>query len=162
VEVNSFIAPTFTLAGVFLGFYLNSKNEEKKHKREELKLKREKLEQLYFYYLKWENNFSLVYLQHAFFYNGSISHKELAEKSEEHDKDVPDMYKKLQTIMNLYFSELLTEYNKIDKERGNVVKFFNKKGTYSLPDFISAQKSFEKASNIFKQAIVQKSKEINS
>ncbi|MCG3657940.1 hypothetical protein [Aliarcobacter butzleri] len=158
--MNSIIGSIIALISVYLGFILNSKNEEKRHKREELKLKREKLEQLYFYYLKWEDNFSSIYLQHAFFYNGSISHKELVERSKEYDKDVPDMYKKFQITMNLYFPELQTEYNKVDKGRANVVKFFDKKETYTLNEFISAQESFEKISKDFIQAIIKETKRI--
>lgn len=132
-DLNSIIAPSFTILGGILGaigtYFINSKIESKKHKYDNLKIKLSKLEDIYYRYEKWEVsyiNFFDTYLKG--FQMGYLKKDmdNIREKLDEEKylttpkNDLSENIKKLNAIINIYTPELIDIYSQVELSKDTI------------------------------------------
>ena len=111
------------LIGVFIGgaisFLSGYFMEDRKNKKEVKKLKNERLEKLFYNYLKWESVFTNIYYIHARYQQNKLTLDQLDKQIEriiERDKDIifqSKLYKYLYLTKNLKFNIIHLRLSKV-------------------------------------------------
>ncbi len=136
------------------GFFI----EHRKQKKDEIKFKREKLEALYFNYIRWEAILYSSYLANIL----KEPYKKPVDATENLNKfELMNMYHQIVTIVNLYFTNLQDKYIFMDKEKQKLIDHFVQEDLkYNKEKLQQAYASFEAASEELKKAMSDEVKKI--
>lgn len=154
------------LAGVIIGgiisFFSGYFIEFKKEKKEEKQLKTERLEKLFFNYLKWENIFIIICSYNIKFQQNKLTleslHKLISESTKE--VNIGDLQKEFLVYINLYFPNLAQKYKSLDIARSKISEYF----VYEKIDTKNMLRSYDiflQETQIFKDFIIKESKSIS-
>ena len=135
----------------------NDKRQKRQHSHERKKAESEflkrKIEETYFSFSKWNTFFSSIYVSQIAYVKGEMGESDALELLKgDYEKG---LHEKIEMLVHLYFPDLIEEYNLTRNERGKVIKFFssNTKKVGDLPGFYSAQTSYEKSAENFKEKL---------
>lgn len=136
--VTPFISVLGTLGGVSLGYIFNERRtnaqnviEERKENRKNFLIKGEELYQLISEWTKYINGLQFLYLQVA----RRVNSYEDISKYHEANQHIARVHDRLDTLIGLYFSDMLPQLNEITKEISNSTKIFkNIYGNKENPD----------------------------
>jgi|SRR4030043_749023 len=135
----------------------HNKRQKLQHKHElevtMARLLREKIEDIYLSFSKWETKFGSIYLGLIGYVKGELS-----------ENDAYGMFKsqgesgyiaKVEMLISLYFPCLISKYENVMIERGKVVKYFppNQSLIGDYKGYCGAQQSFENRAIEFKKAL---------
>ena len=138
----------------------HNKRQKLQHKHEldvaMASLLREKIEDIYLSFSKWERNFGAMYVGLIGYVKGELS-----------ENDAYGLYKnigefgnidKVEMLISLYFPLLISNYMNVMNERGKVVKYFppNQALVGDYKGYCSAQQSFEQSTIEFKNKLKEK------
>lgn len=154
---SALLAAAVTLASVYLTNLNNRKTEEAKfarnQKAERENFKREKLEELYLLFSKWDADLAAT----GYFYiqamNGVMSEEDALIGASKNQISEKDYLQRITMIIELYYSELNNDFDTVLDSRGKVASFCGKpilQGT-RVEDLISALEEFRVTSRGFKQ-----------
>jgi len=136
--VTPFISVLGTLGGVSLGYIFNERRtttqneiEERKENRKNFLLKGEELYQLLSEWAKYINGLQLLYLQVA----RRVNPYDDISKYHETNQHIARIHDRLDTLIGLYFSDMLPQLDEITKEISSSTREFrNIYGTKGNPD----------------------------
>ena len=140
--------------------------ENKKQKLKKQEFQREKLEEIYLLFDKWDANFGSTYLVYLHCYRSELTYQNVLQHIEKLEKSnflLPGEFQKLQMLINIHFPQLANDYISVDKARSKVAYFLVNPKEYnrSSEDFIKVQEEFEVASKEFKLKIITQAQKIN-
>ncbi len=151
---------TFIVGIVVLIFTNKGHNNRQKlqHKHEleviMARLLREKIEDIYLSFSRWETSFEAIYVGLIGYVKGELSENDayallLKNPGESGYKE------KVEMLISLYFPWLISKYENIMIERSKVVKYFppNQSLIGDFKGFCGTQQSFEKRAIEFKKAL---------
>ena len=159
--VTALLTAAVTLTSVFLSNLSQRKTEEAKFERnkaaERTVFKREKLEELYFLFSKWDAD--LVTLSYLYLpvMTGEAREEDALVSADKNKISEKDYLQRILMMVNLYFPELKDSFDEVLGARENIWKFFSKifpPGTGN-EDFIQAQEEFRKSGKNFMQKIAE-------
>jgi hypothetical protein len=163
--------PLVTASAALLGVYITNLAQERRSRIEfqrssmlkEQELKREKLEEMYILFQKWEKDVLSLCLNYILVYKGESSTEEAMsffQKNRLQEKNDPQ---RLKMLMSLYFPDLEVKFKVVFEERGKVLLYcmpHNEFKSEDLNEFIAAQEIFEVQTNLFKKFISKKRTEL--
>lgn len=132
----------------------------KKQNYEIKKIKREKIEQLLFSFIRWEENFSLICLQYSMYFNNKLRQDELLEMIKVQDKDLPDLVKKFKVLITLYFPELENKYKEIEESKSKIAPFLAFSNYKKNENFDKLVNEFGKITEEFKVLVAKESEKL--
>lgn len=152
-----------------LGVYLSNRAQEKRIKiqfsndraEKNLQFKREKLEEMFNLFQKWEIDITKCYLGYNDVYKGICDYATASKYSNEHMVQEKGDYQKFQTLLQLYFGELVVDFNTVMNARGKVFVYCKSNSDYrleNLKSFHKEQEEFETIAANFRGKIVEFSK----
>lgn len=158
--VTAFIAASSTLIAVFITNWFNSKqtrlNLELVRDQKMLELRLHKLEDLYLLFEQWTTYLSSTYLIYSHAYTGQLNYTQVLDminkKSEKENID----FHKIQMLLNIYFSELRENYEKVMLARSSLAKYIisdPSTNKLKINDFINEQVQFEDICKQFKNKL---------
>lgn len=127
---------------------------QRQMRAEELWLSR--IEDLYAFFVKWETQFTAIYLLHLHYIGGKISWANVCEEAKKAVEVNPVDARRWQILVALHFPEFEERLTKVESARSGVAKFFVQSGVGDpavLAEFIASQKIFERSAGEFKAAI---------
>jgi hypothetical protein len=129
---------------------LKTQNRQKEAERELLKI-----EEIYLLFLKWETNFSNIYLLHLRCLKGKLDYRDLLLQVKEMNMLLFGEFQKLQMLMNVHFPILANQYDVVNNARAKIAPFLNDPKDIKQPisEFIAAQENFEAVCEDFKMKI---------
>lgn len=124
-------------------------------KLEHQKHLREKIEQTYLSFSRWETYFGSVYVAMTGYVKGEMS-GESAFKLLKNDSVSGGQMEQTKMLVALYFPDLQSKIGEVSKARSEVVKYFPtfSEETGDIDGFFSAQLLFEKRASEFKDMLV--------
>ncbi|MDK9784836.1 hypothetical protein KIT90_25975 [Vibrio sp. B172a] len=156
----STITAIATLFGVFIASYFNQKNNrvslEKSLEQEKIKIKLNKIEEIYDHFHTWEASITNTKMAHFTYYSGVFNEKQFYDSLEKYDKkDVANSFRKVQSLSDIYFPEAGLAFKDVLKSRDALAKcFFGKQQTQkSCDNLVQNHKAFEKEANKFKATL---------
>ncbi|HHE0555876.1 TPA: hypothetical protein ACN361_002551 [Vibrio parahaemolyticus] len=169
-KVSDFM-PIVTAGAALLGVYITNLAQEKRSKIEfenttklkERELKRSKLEEMHTLFQKWELDVSGLYIVFIPVFRGEYSAEDAMGMTTENRLQEKGDQQRFQTLMQLYFPELEQEFKFVFEERGKVLKFCDINGDFKrtrIKQFYKAQENFEAQTQVFKELMAQKIKEL--
>ena len=151
-----------------LGVFVSSWNQRKimeiqlktETERHELVLKREKLEDLYILFEVWQCNVGNFFMMYTRYHYGKLTIDQVHESLTDRDKILGEKgdYQKFVSILNLYFRELVPEFNHVFWVRGKAARYCSDKKQLSdieRNDFLNAQREFEHECELFRLKMVE-------
>jgi hypothetical protein len=127
-----------------------------KHELEVIKTKliREKIENIYLSFSKWETYFASIYVGFIGYVKGQISENEAYDLLIKHPGESGQLAE-VEMLICLYFPRLISKFENVMTERSKVTKYFppNQCLVEDYKKYFSAQQSFEKSAEEFKQAL---------
>lgn len=159
----SILSAGIALGGVFISNHnqrlimIAKMDEEFKNERE--RFIRDKIENFYYLFCKWESCLTSVYLRIIPCYTDGIDVNKTLNDAADNLSIAGDEAKMITTILNLYFSSLNSLYDDVYKARGDVMsfcmpKYFDRK---NYKAFLDSQRTFEEQCKKFKKAIANHS-----
>lgn len=132
--------------------------EYRKDKKEEKRLKKERLEKLFFNYLKWENVFVNICNTNVLFQQDKLTLQHLHEQIDRIAKEdkIGDLHKQFIVYLNLYFPSLSLKYKSLDNARSGVAKYFLFE-KINLDNVLSSYDIFLAESHKFKDFMIEES-----
>ncbi|WP_076415205.1 hypothetical protein [Shewanella sp. UCD-KL12] len=156
----STITAVATLLGVFIASYFNQKNNkvvlEKSLEQERIKIKLNKIEEIYDHFYIWESSITNTQMAHFTYYSGLFTEKQFHESLGKYDKkDSGNSYRKVQSLSDIHFPEASLAFKDVLKSRDALAKcFFGKQQTQKACDNLTKHyKAFEKEANRFKETL---------
>ncbi|MGF1807891.1 hypothetical protein L4C31_21890, partial [Aliivibrio sifiae] len=85
-------------------------------------------------------------------FKGVISYQDTLELNKKQSMLLPGEAQKLKMILHIHLKELLSDYNLVDKARGELVPFLHESGGLDTleAEFVQKQENFERVSKEFK------------
>ncbi len=158
--IASFITAVATLLGVYIASKFNQKNNEvimdKNLKQEKIKIKLNKIEDIYDHFYIWESEITNTYLVHVAYCNGVFSYKELIEQMKKGDENNSgNSFRKVQSLSNIYFPEVSLAFKDVLTSRDSLSELFcGKQQTKEACDnLIKTYTIFEKEAEKFKNTL---------
>lgn len=159
--VTALLTAAVTLTSVFLTNLSQRKTEEAKFVRnketERTVFLREKLEELYLLFSKWDADLvSLSYLYLPVM-TGEAQEEDALVSANKNKLSEKDYLQRILMMVNLYFPELKDYFDEVLEARENVWQFFSEAfppGT-GKEDFIQAQEEFRKTGKNFMHKIAE-------
>ncbi len=158
--ITAFIVSISTLLGIYFTNKFNSKqakvNLELTRDQKMIELRLQKLEELYLLFEQWTTYLSSTYLIYSHAYTGQLNYTQVLDminkKSEKENID----FHKIQMLLNIYFSELRENYEKVMIARSSLAKYIigdPSSNKLKINDFISEQEQFEEICEQFKNKL---------
>ncbi|WP_417499658.1 hypothetical protein [Methylophaga sp.] len=157
---SALIAAVVTLLSVYLTNINNRKNEEAKYARsqefEREIFKRQKLEELYLLFSKWDTDLVAI----GYFYiramNGAMSEEDALVSGSKNQISEKDYLQRITMMIDLYFSELKNDFDTVLDSREKVASFCGKPIPQGarVENLIDAMEDFRETSRDFKQSMV--------
>lgn len=158
---SAILAAAVALLGVHLTNLNNRRTEEdrfaRNHKAEREIFKRQKLEELYLLFSKWDADLlQLGYLYHNAI-RGEISEEKALLYAHNNKISGKDDLQRITMLLDLYFSQLRTDFDTVLDSRGKVLSFCEKPITLETPeeDLISIMDEFSASSWGFKGKMLE-------
>ncbi|BAV33754.1 hypothetical protein SCL_1443 [Sulfuricaulis limicola] len=159
--VTALLTAAVTLASVFLTNLNQRKTEEAKFERnkeaEHTVFKREKLEELYLLFSKWDADLMSLSYFYLSVMTGEAQEEDALVSASKNQLSEKDCLQKILMMVNLYFPELKDSFNEVLDARENVWQFCSKAlppGT-GAEDFIQTQEEFRKTGKNFMEKIAE-------
>jgi len=135
----------------------HAKRQKLQHKHEHetamATLYRNKLEDIYTSFLKWERMFGSIYVSLIGYVKGELSEKDAFSMFKNHGTS--GNIDKVEMLISLYYPELKYKYKSVMAARGRIVKYFPPNqsliGDYS--GYCTTQQFFEESAVEFKEAL---------
>lgn len=159
------VTAILTAAVALLSVYLTNLNsrriEEEQFSRESKasnkNLMREKLEELYILFAKWEADIGSIYLTFIPVVSGTLPEKEAWEITGKNQLSEQGSYQRISMLVHMYFPELLNSLEPVHKARDIASRFLGgtrPKGAGSK-EFVQAQQNFENAAKKFLEEVAK-------
>ncbi|MCP8899866.1 hypothetical protein [Gilvimarinus xylanilyticus] len=150
---------SMVIAAVVMMFTNSGHNKRQKAqhdhevKQESLKHRRQKLEECYLSFSKWQSYFGSIYIGMIGYVKGQVPEERAYEIVK--DSSVAGFLEQVEMIISLYYPNLMDSYKAAHSARGHIVQFFppNSIEVGGLPRFYQAQENFEKKAEEFKEAM---------
>lgn len=158
---TAILTAAVTLASVFLANIGHRKTEEAKFERskeaEHAVFKREKLEELYLLYSKWDADMAAMGYIFLPVMTGEAREDEALLSASKNQLSEKDYLQRILMMINLYFPDFKDDFDEVLAAREKVWPYFSQ----SLPpgtrveDFIQAQENFRMVGKYFKQKLAE-------
>ncbi|EAS40758.1 hypothetical protein C9J48_10915 [Photobacterium profundum] len=132
-------------------------------KLKNIEFKRVKLEELHLLFQKWEIDLQGLCLVFIPVYKGSNTAENAMRLSTDNRLQERGDYQKLQTILQLYFPELMDDFSQMLKLRDGVLEYCRDKRSFKRPkldELIKAQEAFDEEAKTFKGLMAQQASEL--
>ncbi|MEI8594002.1 hypothetical protein [Photobacterium sp. Hal280] len=160
--ITGVIAASSALLGVFFSnksqnqrIYIQNQLEQKRKSND---IKRERVEEMYSLFLKWEKSVSVYYMYFIPAYNKHYTFEEAYSAAMESLKENKIDYDRFELILQLYLPEVMEEHINVKNCQESVMDFCaqsnHKVNGRTFNQFKLAIDGFDKASNAFKSSIV--------
>ncbi len=158
-------------ASALLAVFISNRAQERRldlhfKKDSELRLqelKRQKLEEAFVLFQKWEMDITNLCIAFSFVYQGKSNVSQVREVSAKNSMQEQGDFQRFQAIINLYFPKLVTEFSGVMRKRGDLIRYCSDEASESgtlLDEFVKKQEEFELEAAKFRQAFVQASKNL--
>lgn len=120
---------------------------------------REKIEDTYLSFSKWERNFVAMYVGLLVYVKGEVSEKDafdLIKMNQTNQIEFGNNRDKVEMLITLYFPCLIPQFENVMIEREKVAQYFPQRNESLIGDYAgycAAQISFEEKSKEFKEAL---------
>jgi hypothetical protein len=161
VIVSGAITAFSTLSAVLITNYFNYRslktNLELTKEQNKVELKRQKIEDLYLLFEKWQANLSSVYLLHLRVFYNKLTLEQAQELTRKLNILETGDFQKITMLLNIHFHELLVLYKSVNIARKELVPFLSdpKETRLTAQSFIDKQEGFEDQCRIFKEKMSQ-------
>lgn len=157
--LTALIVSISTLLGIYFTNKFNSKqakvNLEFTRDQKMVELRLQKLEELYLLFEQWEAFLSSTYLIYSHVYIGKLNYTQVLDmvnnKSEKENVD----FHKIQMLVNIYFSEIRDDYEKVIATRSSLSKYLSdpSKNNLKTNNFFNDQEEFDVICKQFKNKL---------
>ncbi len=165
VVLTAIISASAALIGVYLSNRAQQKRMELQLSNERaeknIQFRREKLEEMFNLFQKWEVDITKCYLVYNDVYKGTHDYATASKFSNEYMVQEKGDYQKFQTLLQLYFSELAGDFYSVIESRGRIFTYCRSNSDYSVENiesFYYEQEKFETIAAYFRGKIVDFSK----
>lgn len=165
IILTAIISATAALLGVYLSNRAQEKRMEIQFLNEQieknLQFKRTKLEEMFNLFQRWEIDITKCYLVYNNVYSGTYDYAAASKFSNENMVQEKGDYQKFQTLLQLYFGELASDFSTVMEARGKVFVYCKSNSEYrpeNLKAFHEEQVKFEAIAADFREKIVEYSK----
>jgi hypothetical protein len=158
---TALLTAAVTLTSIFLTNLGQRKTEEAKFERskeaERTVFKREKLEELYLLFSKWDADMVTLGYLYLPVITGEAVEEEALVSANKNQLSEKDYLQRILMMVNLYFPELKDDFDEVLGARENIWPFFSKHFPpgAGLEDFIKAQEEFRKIGKSFMEKIAE-------
>jgi hypothetical protein len=136
-----------------LGIYLTNKHNSKQAKvnieftrdQKILELRLEKLEELYLLFEQWTTDLTNIYLINLRVYVGELTYMQAMDLVNKNYGQKNNQFQKIQMLVNVYFSEIRDDYDKVISTRSSLSKYLSdpSKNNLKTNDFFNEQEDFD-------------------
>lgn len=161
VFATALLTAVVTLTSIYLTNLSQRKTEEAKFERnkeaERTNFKREKLEELYILFSKWDADMVSLSYFYLRVMTGEAQEEDALVSASKNQLSEKDYFQRILMMINLYFPELKDYFDEVLDTRENVWSFCSEvfpPGT-GPEDLIRAQEEFRKAGKNFMQRIAE-------
>lgn len=155
--VTAILTAAVTLTSVFLTNLNQRKVEEAKFKRNNeaarANLKREKLEELYLLFSKWDADMMSLVFSYLQVITGKIREEDALVGASKNQMSEKDFLQRITMMINLYFPEIKNDFDGVLDARESIWAFCNEsiRPGVGVEDFIRTEEVLRKAAKDFKQ-----------
>ena len=154
-----------------LGVFISNRSQERRleiqfefeQEAKELRLRKEKLEEMFILFQKWETDISTTYLSFNGVYRGETSFSDAQALSSDCAMQEKGDYQRFQAILNLYFPELADSFLGVMEKRKRVMDFCSHHASPSnetLDSFYKTQEEFESQTADFRSEMAKYAKRL--